>query len=229
MTLDAGVAEMRASQSPTARLAALRGEIATVARACGRDPATIVLVGVTKRQTRAMVEEALAAALTDVAENYLQESREKLAGLAVRKHFIGHLQTNKAKAIVELFDVVQSVDRDDAAEAIAKASQRLERPVRTLVQVNISPTDRFGIAPEAAPALAARMRKMGLIVDGIMAVAPNTEENGAIAASFRTARATFERVGGPVLSIGMSADWREAIRHGSTMLRIGSAIFGART
>jgi uncharacterized pyridoxal phosphate-containing UPF0001 family protein len=123
----------------------------------------------------------------------------------VRKHFSGHVQTNKAKAIVETFDVVQTIDRLDAGRAIAKAARTLGKPVRALVQINISPVDRFGIEPGDAPALAARLRDdEGLAVDGVMAIGPNTPDRAEIARAFRKAAEAFAAVGGDTLSIGMS-------------------------
>jgi pyridoxal phosphate enzyme (YggS family) len=177
-------------------------------------------------QSRDAVLAAVASGITDIGENYLQEARDKYVDLPpVRTHFIGHVQTNKAKAIVSLFDTVQSVDRLDAGLALAKASRTLGKPLRVLVQVNISPQDRFGVAPDEAPALAERLRGEGLTVDGVMAIGPL---EGDVDESFALARETFARVGGSTLSLGMSGDWEAAIRAGSTMIRIGTGIFGAR-
>ena len=208
----------------------LRVRIADAANRAGRAPSEIELVGVTKKQSRAAIDAAVAAGLTDIAESYVQEATGKLDGFSgARKHFIGHIQTNKAKAIVEHFDMVQSIDRIDAGRAIAKASRTLGKPVRTLVQINVSPAERFGVAPQDAAALAARLRDdEGLPVDGVMAIAPNTEDRAEIVRAFERAAAAFAEVGGTTLSIGMSGDWEEAIACGSTMLRIGTAIFGAR-
>jgi pyridoxal phosphate enzyme (YggS family) len=211
------------------RIASMRDGISDAARRAGRAPGEITLVGVTKMRPREDVLAALAAGITDIAENYVQEAREKFAGLAARKHFIGHVQTNKAKAIVEAFDVVQAIDRLDAGLAIAKAARSLGKPVSALLQINISPEERFGIEPAEAPALAARLRSdEGLRIDGVMAIGPNTLDRDAIVRAFSRAAETFRAVGGTTLSIGMSGDWREAIACGSTMVRIGTAIFGAR-
>ncbi len=203
--------------------------IAEAARAAGRDPSSIVLLGVTKKKPRESVLAAIAAGLTDIGENYAQEAREKYAGLPpVRKHFLGHVQTNKAKAIVETFDVVQSIDRIEAGRAIGRAQRGLGKRVRTLVQVNVSPVERFGIAPEAAPELAARLRDEGLEVDGVMAMGPASADRETIRRAFGRAERAFARVGGTTLSLGMSDDWREAVGCGSTLLRIGTALFGSR-
>jgi len=208
------------------RVAALRERVDEAAAASGRGRGTVAILAVTKAQPREAVLAALGAGLRDVGENYVQEARMKYAGLPpCTKHFVGHVQTNKAKAIVELFDVVQSVDRLEAGLALAKAARDAGCRLRVLVQVNVSPTERFGAAPAQAPALAARLRDEGLAVEGVMAIGPL---EGDVDAAFETARQTFERVGGSTLSLGMSGDWERAVRHGSTMVRLGTAIFGAR-
>ncbi len=208
------------------RVATLRERVDEVAAASGRERGSVSILAVTKAQPRDAVLAALDAGLTDVGENYLQEARAKYDGLPpCTKHFVGHVQTNKAKAIVNLFDVVQSVDRLDAGLALAKAARDAGRRLRVLVQVNVSPTERFGIPPADAPALAARLRDEGLAVDGVMAIGPL---DGDVDAAFAAAHAAFERVGGTTLSMGMSGDWERAVRHGSTMVRLGTAIFGPR-
>ena len=208
------------------RVAALRERVDEVAAASGRERGSVAILAVTKAQPRDAVLAALRAGLTDVGENYLQEARSKYDGVpACTKHFVGHVQTNKAKAIVKLFDVVQSVDRLDAGLALAKAARDIGRRLRVLVQVNVSPTERFGAPPADAPALAARLRAEGLAVDGVMAIGPL---EGDVDAAFAAAHAAFARVGGTTLSMGMSGDWERAVRHGSTMVRLGTAIFGPR-
>lgn len=215
-----------ATDSIAERVATLRDRVDVVARAAGREPGSVAILAVTKTQPRAAVISAIEAGLTDVGENYVQEARSKYDALPpCTKHFIGHVQTNKAKTIVALFDVVQSVDRLEAGLALAKAARSLNRTPRVLVQVNVSPAERFGASPAEAPELAARLRDEGLDVDGVMAIGPL---EGDVDAAFETARATFERVGGTTLSLGMSGDWERAIRHGSTMVRVGTAIFGPR-
>ncbi|HTV72790.1 MAG TPA: YggS family pyridoxal phosphate-dependent enzyme [Candidatus Acidoferrales bacterium] len=228
MKLDIGAPSNGAPRSLGERIDHVRAQIAEFAVAAGRDPASIRLVGVTKKQPREAVAAAVQAGLSDIAENYVQEAAPKFAGLAAAKHFIGHVQTNKAKAIVETFDVVQSVDRLEAGLALHKASQSLGKPIVALVQVNISATERFGVAPRDAPALVQELRARGLVVDGIMAIGPNTSDTDETARAFTEAARVFERVGGTTLSIGMSGDFAQAIACGSTMVRIGTALFGAR-
>jgi PLP dependent protein len=168
--------------------------------------------------------------LRDVGENYVQEASAKFGALPpVRKHFIGHVQTNKAKQIAGLFDVVQSVDRIEAAMALSKAATARGKELTVLLQLNISPAERFGCAPEEAPALAQALRELpGLRFDGVMAIGPLTGDPDATTRAFELAAMTFAGIGGSTLSIGMSGDWRRALRAGSTMLRIGTALFGGR-
>ncbi len=211
------------------RVKNFRARVDAVAAAAGRPSDSVRILGVTKMQPRESVLAALDAGLVDIGENYLQEAREKLAALpTVRTHFIGHMQTNKAKPIAALFDVVQSVDRLDAGLALAKAARASGKPLSVLVQVNISPSERFGVAPDEAPALAARLRDEGLHVDGVMAIGPITENGAETDAAFACAQDVFAAVGGATLSLGMSGDWERAIAHGSTMIRLGTAIFGPR-
>jgi hypothetical protein len=230
MKLEIGESPAGAPSSVAERIEGMRESIAAEARALGRDPRGIVLVGVSKKQSVERVREALEAGLTDLGENYLQEARDKFAALpAVRKHFIGHIQTNKAKAIVETFDVVQSIDRLDAGVAIARAQAKAGKRVRALIQVNVSPSERFGVRADEAPGLARRLREdEGLEVDGVMAIGPLSPDPRVVREAFAAAAAAFAAVGGTTLSLGMSGDWREALAAGSTMLRLGTALFGAR-
>lgn len=202
------------------RYAALRAEV----------PAHVTIVAVSKFQPVEAVREAIAAGVTDIGENYLQEAREKFSSLPpVRKHFIGHVQTNKAKAIAAAFDIIQSVDRLEAGAALAKAAAGLGKSLPVLVQVNISPSERFGCPPQQAEALAEQLRAFeSLRVDGVMAIGPITGERDQLLRAFESAAEVWRRVGGPVLSIGMSGDWREAVEAGSTMIRVGTTIFGPR-
>ena len=218
------------SRDAAAALAALRSAIDDEVARNDRPAGSVTLVGVAKRQPLEVVAETIHAGLADVAENYLQEARAAFAALPpVRRHFIGHLQTNKAKAVAELFDVVQSVDSERAGLALANAAERIGKRITVLLQVNISPTERFGCPPEDAPRLADALRAhAALQFDGIMAIGPLDQSGEEISRAFALAAKTFDRVGGTTLSIGMSGDWREAVRAGSTMVRVGTALFGGR-
>lgn len=211
------------------RYRALNAELADVLRAAGRSNDAVTVVAVTKTQPRDIVLEAIDAGVTDIGENYFQEAHEKFAGLpTVRKHFLGHVQTNKAKGIVEEFDMVQSVDRLDAGRALAKAARALGRTLPVLVQVNISPSERFGADPQDVERLADQLREEGLQVEGLMAIGPISEDKNEVRRAFELAAQAFSRVGGSTLSLGMSGDWREAVRCGSTMIRVGTSLFGPR-
>ena len=219
-----------APSSVAGRIAEMRAKMAEAAHRAGRDPSSVRLVGITKKQPRERVIAAIEAGLEDVGENYVQEARAKFASLpAVRKHFVGHVQTNKARAIVSTFDVVQSIDRLEAGRAIARAARALGKPVSTLVQVNISPSERFGVRPDEAPQLARALRDdEHLTVDGVMAIGPITRDPAELRRSFSRAAEALAAVGGSTLSLGMSDDFELAIESGSTMVRIGTALFGAR-
>jgi pyridoxal phosphate enzyme (YggS family) len=217
--------------APEDRYRALLGAIDRELEACGRPPGSVTLVGVTKKQPLGNVLPAVRGGLRDVGENYVREAEAKFPGLpgGVTKHFIGHLQTNKAKAIVALFDVVQSVDRIDAGKALAKAATAAGRELPVLLQLNISPSERFGCPPEEAAGLAEALRaQAGLRLEGVMAIGPLTPDRDEISRAFALAAKTLDRIGGKTLSIGMSDDWREAVRAGSTMVRVGTALFGGR-
>jgi len=204
------------------RWAQLRAEI----------PAHVTIVAVTKSQPAEALEEAIAAGAADIGENYVQEARAKFASISARpytKHFIGHVQTNKAKAIAETFDVVQSVDRIEAGAALAKAAAAVGKRLRVLIQLNISPNERFGARPEEALELARALREEpSLSVDGVMAIGPLGASQSETARAFEVAAGVYGAIGGTVLSLGMSGDWREALRAGSTMVRLGSVLFGGR-
>jgi PLP dependent protein len=216
------------------RVKRLRAQIDEELRACGRAPGSVRILAVSKKQPVEAIVQATAAGIDAFGENYVQEARTKftdprLANVRAERHFIGHIQTNKAKAIVETFDVVQSVDRADAALALGHAAQRFGRVLPVLLQLNISPDERFGCRPDEAEALASTIREQaGLRLDGVMAIGPLVASAQEVARAFALAAKTFAALGGSTLSIGMSGDWREAIRAGSTMVRIGTALFGER-
>lgn len=221
---------VEASAGVAERYRALRRAIDDEARRCGRDPAGVTLVGIGKRQSVKAIAAAIEAGLSDLGESYLQEGQRKFPSLPpVRKHFVGHLQTNKAKPIAAVFDIIQSVDRAQAGAALSKAAIEIGKELPVLMQLNVSPVERFGCPPDQADRLAETLRRQpGLRFEGIMAIGPLTDDRDAILRAFELAAMTLARVGGSTLSIGMSGDWREAIRAGSTMVRIGEALFGSR-
>ncbi len=225
--------ELEAPQSSRTlrdRMAAIIDELAELKSAAGCSTVPTTILAVTKSQPVAAILDAVDTGIEHIGENYYQEARLKFANLPpVRKHFLGHVQTNKAKGIVECFDVVQSVDRLEAGRALARAARDAGKALPILVQVNISPSERFGVPVECAERLASELRdEDGLHVQGVMAIGPLTQDKEERRRAFERAARVFERLGGRTLSLGMSADWREAVECGSTMIRLGTALFGAR-
>lgn len=212
------------SETIAQRYARLRTEV----------PPRVTIVAVSKGQTAEAIGEAIGAGVTDIGENYVQEAHRKFAALGAQRaevtaHFLGHVQTNKAKLIAATFDTVQSVDRIEAGDALAKAASALGKRLPILLQINISPVERFGASPSEAAELARRLSSyQTLRLDGVMAIGPITDDRALLVRAFAEAVQVWKRVGGPVLSLGMSGDWRDAVAAGSTMIRLGTAIFGPR-
>ena len=185
-----------------------------------------------------MVRKAYDAGCRDFGESYVQEARPKIAALSdlpVAWHYIGHLQTNKARDIAERFDWVHGVDRAKAAAALAKSRPDDRPPLNVCVQVNISgEATKGGVAPEEAPALAREIAAMPrLRLRGVMGMASPTEDPAERRRQFALLRKAAEEIRGSgididTLSMGMSDDFPEALQEGANMLRIGTAIFGVR-
>lgn len=213
-----------------ANLERVRERIARAARRAGRRPEGILLIGVSKTVPAERVREAIAAGLPALGENRVQEAREKIRALGrpVPWHLIGHLQTNKVKDALELFDVIQSVDRLALASEIAR---RARRPVDVLVQVNVGgEASKSGFArSEVKPALDALRSMPMLRVRGLMAIPPAVDEPEKARPWFRGLRELRDAAGLDELSMGMSGDFEVAIEEGATMIRVGTAIFGERT
>jgi PLP dependent protein len=215
-------------------LAQIRERIAAAARAAGRDPFDITLVAVSKEVGADAVLAAIAAGQRDFGENRAQELVAKaeqldhvdaLEGLdapPVAWHFIGRLQRNKVKAIAPRVELWHSIDRDELGIAVARHASG----ARVLVQVNIAGEERkAGCAPAEAPALVETLRELGLAVDGLMTVPPLI---GDPRPHFAALRALATRLDLATLSMGMSGDFEAAIAEGSTLVRVGRAVFGAR-
>ena len=213
------------------RLAGLRREIAGACSSAGRAPGAVVLTAVTKTQPPTALEAALAAGQRVFGENRVQEAqarwadrRDGIADLELR--LIGPLQTNKAADAVALFDVIETLDRPKLADALAAAADKAGRRVRVLVQVNTgAEPQKAGSLPEDADALVAYARGKGLSVEGLMCIPPADEAPGP---HFALLRRIARRNGLKTLSMGMSGDYRTAIRFGATHVRLGSALFGER-
>ena len=215
-----------------AGLAEVRAGIAQAAEDCGRDPAGLQLIAVSKTVPAAGILPALEAGQRVFGENYVQESRTKWPDLKARYpdvalHLVGPLQSNKAREAVELFDVIHSVDRLSLAAALGKEIVRSGRAPKLLIQVNTgAEPQKGGIAPDQVDVLLAECRDThGLAIQGLMCVPPVEDPPSA---HFALLARIAERHNLPILSMGMSADYPAAIQLGATHIRVGTAIFGAR-
>ncbi len=198
----------------------------------------VTLVCVTKYATSSMINEAVAAGATDIGENKVQEAAKKfpiLKNKSIKKHMIGHLQTNKVKEALGLFDMIQSVDSAKLATAIDKEAARLKRPVEILIEVNTSnEPQKYGVSLDYAITLIKETSRMEYLrILGLMTIAPLTDNAENIRSSFCSLRILrdevlqkkIKNVQMKYLSMGMSSDYRIALEEGSNMVRIGSAIF----
>jgi len=224
------------------RLATIRARIAAAARSAGRDPSSIRLVAVSKTFSIEAVREAYAAGQREFGENRVQEALQKIASsadLGISWHLLGHLQTNKVKKAAPAFSTIHSVDSVELLQKIDAAAADMGRTPELLIQVDLAgEATKFGVPPAAVPQLfdaAARCRAARLA--GLMALPPVPESPEDARPWFRRLRELrddWRAAGVPPsmlaeLSIGMSGDFEVAIEEGSTMVRIGTAIFGTRT
>lgn len=202
-------------------------------------PRQIRLVAVSKTRSSAEVQAAFDAGIRDFGENYLQEAITKiddLQALPITWHFVGAIQSNKTSVIANRFDWVQTIDREKIARRLSDARPADAKPLNVLVQVNPdAEPQKAGVAPEAlAQLLAAVVPLPQLRVRGLMAIPKPIAQNGDPARAFRRMRELFDAsrsAGGSswdTLSMGMSGDYQAAIANGSTMVRIGTALFGPR-
>jgi PLP dependent protein len=219
------------------RLLALRDAIALRARDCGREPESIRLIAVSKTFSADEVWPTIATAgQIRFGENRVQEAIPKWRDLRARAgdlgktielHLIGPLQSNKAREAVETFDVIQTIDREKIAAALAREIDRLGKRPRLFVEVNTGgEAQKAGVLPEEADAFIALCRDTyGLTIGGLMAIPPANE---MVSPHFALLSIIAKRNGLSELSMGMSADWPLAVQLGATYVRVGSAIFGAR-
>ncbi|WP_040619365.1 YggS family pyridoxal phosphate-dependent enzyme [Rhodovulum sp. PH10] len=217
---------------PAGRLAAVRREIAEACREAGRDPASVTLVAVSKTFEAAAIEPVIGAGQRIFGENRVQEAKAKWGPLAARHpgvalHFIGPLQSNKAREAVELFDAIHSVDRPSLCVALAKEVERQGRRPLLFVEINTgAEPQKAGILPEEADAFLEACRTgYGLSIGGLMCIPPFDEPP---APHFALTAKIAARNGLELLSMGMSDDFATAIRFGATHVRVGTAIFGSR-
>jgi pyridoxal phosphate enzyme (YggS family) len=223
-------------------LGCIRGKIVAACAKAGRRTDEVTLVAVTKTFPADRMREALAAGLTDIGESKIQEAQEKFLLLkdhlaAVHKHLIGHLQTNKAKKAVEIFDVIQSVDSLRLAVEIDKHAARLGKVQDCLIEIKVSPEEaKYGLSPEDAERIVPQLQECRHVrVRGIMTMAPCFGDPQKARPYFARAKEVYDRIAAAsssddfrVLSMGMSGDFEAAIEEGSTMVRIGTALFGER-
>jgi len=223
-----------------ARLQAVRERIEQAARAAGRDPAGVQLVAVSKTFPPEAVEAAHAAGQRAFGENYVQEAVDKIEALrplraALEWHFIGPIQSNKSRPIAEHFDWVQSVDRLKIAQRLSEQRPHDRPPLNVLLQVNISgEATKSGVAPDDIEALARAVSGLPrLRLRGLMAIPEPDSDPVRQRQPLAALRTLFDRLRRDgldldTLSMGMSADLEPAVLEGSTMVRIGTAIFGER-
>ena len=221
------------------RLEDVRGRLARAAARAGRDAGSVRLVGVVKTVPANVVREVVALGLTDLGENRVQEARDKIPAVGrdgVRWHMIGHLQRNKAGLAVELFDRIHSLDGAALADAVSRRAAAAGKRLPALIEVNVSgEASKHGVRPDDAAALIGLVAALpGLALDGLMTIAPysdDPEEARPYFARLRDLRDRLERssgIGLPELSMGMSGDFEVAVEEGSTLVRVGTAIFGER-
>ena len=222
-------------------VARIRGRINAAAIEAGRDPAEIKLCAATKMNDADAVRQAIAAGVDLCGENRVQELQQKQplgAYEGVPVHFIGHLQTNKVKNVVGQVDVIQSVDRVAVLEAINACALKKGIQQQVLLEVNIGAEEsKSGFTPDETRQIAAKMGQYpGVLVRGLMAIPPVSTKKGENLRYFDEMRQLFidisqkkyDNVSMVCLSMGMSDDFEDAIACGSTMIRVGTAIFGSR-
>jgi pyridoxal phosphate enzyme (YggS family) len=218
----------------------IKQRLEDAARRAGRDPHEVRLVAVTKTVGLERLKEAVAAGQSLFGENYVQEAKAKIAALGpgLTWHFIGHLQSNKARAAVELFHLIHSVDRLSLAQALEQAAGRLGKVQDILLQVNLAGEEsKSGTAPDNAQALLRDISRMPhLRVLGLMTMPPWFADPEDVRPYFRALRELRDRLRGlqlvagelRELSMGMTGDFEVAVAEGATLVRIGTAIFGPR-
>ena len=215
----------------------VRERIERAAQKAGRDPKEINLVAVSKTVEVARIKEAIEAGVSILGENYVQEAQGKIEaiGRPVSWHFIGHLQSNKARYAVRLFDVVHSTDSIPLAEELNRRAEQEDRVIKVMIEVNLSKeATKFGTDEERVSNLAKRIQELPhLSLEGLMTMPPYFDSPEMSRPYYTALRELKERMGKEAipmqaLSMGMSNDFEIAIQEGATYVRIGTAIFGPR-
>ena len=219
---------------------AIKQRITLAALRAGRDPLSIKLMAVTKTVGQERILKAIEAGLTMLGENYVQEAKDKIAAIGdhAQWHMIGHLQTNKAKYAVKLFDCVHSVDRLELAQELDKRAGQINRKLNVLIEVNVSGEEsKSGIEKTQVLELVRQVAPSpNLAVRGLMTMAPysdNPENSRPYFKALRNLRDVINRadiasISMEELSMGMTDDFEVAIEEGATIIRVGRAIFGKR-
>ncbi len=211
--------------------------IEKAAQRAGRSPSEIKLVAVSKTVEPARIQEAIEAGATILGENYVQEAQKKIETLGgpAAWHFIGHLQSNKAKVAVELFDMIHSLDSVHLAQELDRRAARAERVMKVLIEVNLAKeASKFGTDEEKLFTLVRGIKELDhLSLEGLMTMPPYfevPEESRPYFVELRNWKGRIEQEGVPIqeLSMGMSTDFEVAIEEGATYIRVGTAIFGPR-
>jgi hypothetical protein len=227
--------------SIAARLADILARIRTAAEAAGRSAGEIRLVAVGKTFPAAAVREAIGAGVTDIGENYIQEARAKfeaLQGTPAAWHYIGHLQTNKAKYAVRMFDLIHTVDSYRLALELDRCAHKLNKVQAVLIQVNVAgEASKSGVAPDETLPLVRRAAALeNIAIKGLMTLPPYFNAPQAVRPYFAALRQLRDRIaaegiahiGMQELSMGMTGDFEAAVAEGATLVRIGTALFGER-
>ncbi len=222
-------------------IAQIRQRISAACARTGREPTEVTLLAVSKSFPAEFIREAVGGGVEDIGENYVQEllqKRSQLAGEKIRWHFIGHLQSNKVKYIADWVTLIHSVDSTGVAREINRQALKAGRRVDILVEVNTTAEgSKFGIAPSGTESFIRELAPFeALSVCGLMTIGPFLPDPEASRPMFRQLRELGDRIGGlgqanvamRHLSMGMTTDFETAIEEGSTIVRVGTAIFGAR-
>ncbi len=222
-------------------LAAIQERIRAACLRVGRDPAGVRLVAVSKTVSAERIREAVTAGVTIFGENYVQEARRKmdqLQDLSINWHFIGHLQSNKARVAVESFDWVHTLDRETLAQTLSREALKRGSVLPVLIQVNIGEEQsKSGLEPAQVPRLFRSVVSLeGLRVCGLMAIPPYSQRPDDARPYFRQLAGILDELRQLAprpeelseLSMGMSDDFEVAIEEGATLVRVGTAVFGER-
>lgn len=213
-------------------------DIVRAASTSGRKPSEISVIAVTKTHPVETIQAAIDCGIKLFGENRIQEAKQKIPELSgdFSFHLIGHLQSNKARDAVQLFDFIHSIDKLSTADKVNSEAERIHKVQNILVQVNTSFEDsKNGVKPEEAMELCSQISKLEhLSLHGLMTIGPFTGDTEKIRNSFRTLRKLRDDINSTLtlslteLSMGMSSDYAVAVEEGATIVRVGSAIFGER-